>query len=159
MVVVGLTVIVTMQQRGLVNQSAESSSCGSQLDTVRVFELQTRPDSLRERNVPLCGAVWPEMPPHDTHSHAYRETGHTERTKNRTTTLCQHQEGSSEWCASDVPGSWVTQHVFFGIQKRLCNAQYLHFELKGKGIIVFPFMFYCSKFKVPVSGNCISCTN
>lgn len=29
-------------------------------------ELQTWQDSSRERNVPLCGVVWPEMPPQET---------------------------------------------------------------------------------------------
>lgn len=58
-------------------------------------ELQTGPDSLRGRNVPLCGVVWPEMPPQDTH--LSRNRAHRED-KERDTALCQHQEGSREGC-------------------------------------------------------------
>lgn len=60
-----------MQQFGLGNQRAEPSSCGRQLDNVSVLRTLSGLDCLKERNVLLCGEVWPEMPPQDTHAQTY----------------------------------------------------------------------------------------
>lgn len=99
-----LPVIVpaTMQQCGLGNQSAESNSCGGQLDSHCVWRFRLD-RTLQEKGMFPSVEQCDLKCHHRSHSHAYRKSGHKERTKNKDTTLCQHQEDSGcQCCVSDV---------------------------------------------------------
>lgn len=145
MFVVGFPAIVQMPCSSVVwaeRESAESSIVAVRWIRSVCSELQNAADSLRERNVPLCGALWPEMPPQDTHIHLLRNR----EDKEQDTILCQHQTGSSVWFVSILGNRSRDWTCFFKyLKSALLIILSLFWANKKRLIFSFPCKCPCGQ--------------